>query len=62
MGTEASNVWVREAQAGADSCSEDMDCEKLQVLVESNSVKPISGCDDATRVGEIALEAAKKFL
>ena len=61
-GAKASIVWLREAQAGADSCNEDRDYEKLQALAESNSVKPTSGCDDVAKFGEIALEAAKRFL
>ena len=45
-----------------DSCNEDMDYEKLQALVESNSVKPTSGHNNVERFGEVALEAAKNFL
>ena len=61
-GAEASNLWVREAQAGADRCGQDMDYEKLQALTESNSVQLTSGCNDMARFGEVALEAAKNFL
>ena len=59
---EASIIWVREAQVGADSCGKDMNYEKLQALAESNSVKPNSGSDDMARFGEVALEAAKNLL
>ena len=59
---EVSILWVIEAQAGADSCNEDADHKKPQVLAECNSVIPTSGCDDVARFGGSALEAAKKFL
>ena len=55
-GTEASIVWVREAQEGADHCGEDGDNEKLQALAVSNLVKPTSGFADVARFGEVALE------
>ena len=61
-GTEASVVWVRDTQAGAEGNHKDRDYEKLQALAESNSEKPTSGCADVSRFGEDALEAAKKFL
>ena len=48
-GAEASITWVREAQAGEDSCDEDADHEKPQELAESNSVMPISSCNDVAR-------------
>ena len=57
---EASIVWVRDTQAGAEG--KDSDCEKLQALPESNSVKPTSGRADVARFGEASLEAAKNFL
>ena len=59
---EVSIVWVREAQAGADSCDEDADHEKWQVLAECNSVMPTSSHNDVARFGGSALEAAKNFL
>ena len=37
---EASIVWVRDTQAGAEGNRKDSDYEKLQALAESNSVKP----------------------
>ena len=37
---EASIVWVRDTQAGAEGNREDSDYKKLQALPESNSVKP----------------------
>jgi hypothetical protein len=37
---EASIVWVRDTQAGAEGNHEDSDYEKLQALPESDSVKP----------------------
>ena len=61
-GAEASFVWVRHTQAGAEGNHEDSDCEKLQALLESNFVKPISGRADVARFGEVALEAANNFL
>ena len=39
-GTEAGVVWVRDTQAGVKGNRKDSDYEKLQVLPESNSVKP----------------------
>ena len=60
-GAEASIVWVREAQAGADHCSEDSDYKKLQTLAESNFLKPTSGRTDVARFGEVALEAPNNF-
>ena len=59
---EASIVWVRDTQAGAEGNRKDSDYEKLQALPESNSVKPTSGCADVARFGEASLEAAKNFL
>ena len=47
---------------GADSCDEDMDHEKPQVLAECNSVLLTSKCFDVARFGGSALEAAKNFL
>ena len=44
---------------GAEDNHEDMDNEKLHVLLENNSVKPTSGCTDVERFSEAALEAAK---
>lgn len=61
-GTEASIVWVRDTQAGAEGNRADSDYEKLQALPESNSVKPTSGRADVARFGEASLEAAKNFL
>ena len=37
---EASVVWVKDTQVGAEGNRKDSDYEKLQVLAESNSVKP----------------------
>ena len=59
---EASIIWVRDTQAGAEGNRKDMDDEKLHALPESNSVKPTSGHTDMARFGEAALEAAKNFL
>ena len=59
---EASIVWVRDTQAGAEGNREDSDYEKLQALPESDSVKPTSGRADVARFGEASLEAAKNFL
>ena len=39
-GAEASVVWVRDTQAGAEGNREDGDYHKLQDLPESDSVKP----------------------
>ena len=57
-GAEASIIWVRGAQIGAEHCGKDSDYEKLQALAKSNSVKPTSGHADVARFGEAALEAA----
>ena len=59
---EASIVWVRDTQAGAEGNREDSDYEKLHALPESDSVKPSSGRADVARFGEASLEAAKNFL
>ena len=61
-GTEASIIWIREVQAGADSHNEDAEHEKPQELAQCNFEMPTLGWDDAVRFGENALEAAKKFL
>ena len=61
-GAEASIVWVRDTQAGAEGNHEDSDYEKLQALPESKSVKPTSSRADGARFGEASLEAAKNFL
>ena len=53
---------MREFLAGADSCNEDADQEKPQVLAECNSVMPNLSHDDVERFGQSALEAAKYFL
>jgi hypothetical protein len=37
---EASIVWVRDTQAGAEGNREDSDYEKMHALPESDSVKP----------------------
>ena len=37
---EASIVWVRDTQAGAEGNREDSEYKKLQALPESDSVKP----------------------
>ena len=37
---EASIIWVRGTQAGAEGNREDSDYEELQALPESDSVKP----------------------
>lgn len=39
-GAEASIVWVRDTQAGAEGNRKDKDDEKLHALPESESVKP----------------------
>ena len=59
-GTEASIVWVRNTQTGAEGNRKESDYEKLQALPESNSVKPTQGRQP--RFGEASLEAAKNFL
>ena len=59
---EASIVWVRDTQAGAEGNREDSDYKKLHALPESDSVKPTSGHADVARFGEASLEAAKNFL
>ena len=61
-GTEASVVWVRDTQAGAEDNCKNRNYEKLQALAESNSMQPTSDHDDVVRFGDIALEAAKNFL
>ena len=61
-GTEASVVWVRDTQVGAEGNRKDSDYEKLQALPENNSVKPTSSRADVARFGEASLEAAKNFL
>ena len=48
---EASIVWERDTQAGAEGNRKDSDYEKLQALPESNSVKPNSGRADVVRFG-----------
>ena len=60
--TEASIVWVRDTQAGAEGRREGNDYEKMHALPESNSVKPTLGRADMARFGEASLEAAKTFL
>ena len=50
-GAEASIIWVREGQAGADSCDEDADHEKPQELAECNSVMPTLGHTDVAKFG-----------
>ena len=59
---EASIVWVRDTQAGAEGNRKDSDYEKMHALPESNSVKPTSGRADVARFGKASLEAAKNFL
>ena len=59
---EASIVWVRDTQAGAEGNREDSDYEKLHALPKSNSVKSTSGCADVARFGEASPEAATNFL
>ena len=59
---EASIVWVRDTQAGAEGNRKDSDYEKMHALPESNSVKPTSSRADVARFGEASLEAAKSFL
>ena len=61
-GAEASIIWVRDTQAGAEGNREDSDYEQLQALPESNSMKPTSGCTDVAWFAEASLEAAKNFL
>ena len=61
-GTEASVIWVRDTQVGAEGNRKDSDCKKLQALAESNSVKPTSGHADVARFGEDVLKAARKIL
>ena len=62
MSAEASIVWVREAQVGADFCVEDVDDEKPKILGECNSVIPTSSRDDMARFGRSSPEAAMKHL
>ena len=59
---EASIVWVRDTQAGAEGNREDSEYVKTHALPESNSVKPTSGHADVAGFGEAGLEAAKNFL
>ena len=59
---EASIVWVRDTQSGAEGNREDSEYEKMHALPESSSVKPTSGRADVARFGEASLEAAKNFL
>ena len=59
---EASIVWVRDTQVGAEGNREDIEYDKLQALPESNTVKPAESCADVARFGEASLEAAKNFL
>ena len=47
---------------GVDTCNEDPDNKKPQVLAECNSVMPTLSCDDFASFGGSALEAAKNFL
>ena len=47
---EASIIWVRDTQAGAEGNRKDSEYEKLQALPESNSVKPTSGHADVKLV------------
>ena len=61
-GTEVSVLWVRDTQVGAEGNHKDMDYKKLQILSESNFVKPTSGCANVARFGEAAMEAVKNFL
>ena len=61
-GAEASVVWVRDTQVGAEGKCQDSDYEMLHPLPESKYVKPTSGCADVARFGEASLEAAKNFL
>ena len=55
-GAEASVVWVRDTQVGAEGNRKDSDYEKMHALPESNSVKPTSGYANVARFGEAALE------
>ena len=59
---EASIVWVRDTQAGAEGNREDSKYENVHALPESDSVKLNSGCTGVARFGEASLEAAKNFL
>ena len=59
---EASIVWVRDTQAGAEGNREDSDYEKMHALPESDSVKLTSGGADAARFSETILEVNKNFL
>ena len=59
---EASIVWARDTQVGAEGNCKDSEYEKMHALPESNSVKPTSGCADVARFGEASLKAAKNFL
>ena len=61
-GAEASIVWVRETQAGADNFTATTDTEKPKFLAKCNFTKTTSSSDDVARFSEVTLEAAKNFL
>ena len=61
-GAEASIVWVRETQVGADNFAAEIDTKKPKFLEKCNFVKITSSPDDVARFEEVTLEAAKNFL
>ena len=61
-GAEASVIWVRDTQVGAEGNCKESEYKKMHALPESNYVKPTSGCADVARFDEASLEAAKSFL
>ena len=60
-GAEASVVWVRETQVGADNFAAATDTEKLEFLAKCNFAKITSSPDDMARFEEVTLETAKNF-
>ena len=61
-GAEASIVWVRETQAGADNFAATTDTKKPKSLAKCNFAKTTSRSDDVARFSEVTLEAANNFL
>ena len=58
---EASNVWVRETQAGANNFAAAIDTKKPKCLEKCNFAKTTLSPDDVARFSEVTLEAAKNF-
>ena len=61
-GAEASIVWVRETQAGADNFAAAIDTKKPKFLEKCSFEKTTSSPDDVARFEEVTLEVAKNFL